>query len=308
MDALKKELEQLAKLWKNSQPDSRGSARPPVHPSSFTPALMSAYRAISGAQVEDIGTLAGVSGSKSYVVFSDRRGRKESRPFLTRCRFESETALEREWQHLLQSLDPKRCAVVGTTPDRVDRILYAAAHYVACAFDIFTGNRASAGKFFEYLTGSLVLNLCAAQIAPLPRLSKPPDYAVPVDLVVKSSKRDGFLILASKITTRERIVQPFVHHLMVSRAHPGRYKTLILCGSETNRLQDERGLQETCVAGTIEAYRETLGNVDGIYYLDLPRKYKTAEFASAFEVSTIGELLCTGLRRHYGPTGRPTAS
>lgn len=53
--------------------------------------------------------------------------------------------------------------------------------------------------------------------------------------------------------------------------------------------------------GTIEAYRQTLGDVDGIFYLDLPRKYAEAEFAKAIEVSTIGKLLCERLRDVYGP-------
>ncbi len=245
--------------------------------------------------------MTGTNGAKSYVVFAAPRGRRESRPFLKNWAFNDAKQLETEWLRLLESLDVGRHCVVRMSPAEVNRILYAVTHYVACAFDIFTDNRASAGKFFEYLTGSLVLKLCGGRLAPLPILKKPAGYSVPVDVVVKSSSRKDFLILASKITTRERIVQPFVHHLMVSKAHPGLYKSLILCGSETNRLQKAPGLQETCVAGTIEAYRQTLGNVDGIYYLDLPKKYATAEFANAIDVATIGDLLCKRLRSLYGP-------
>ena len=301
MEQLKAELDSIAKLWKASQPSGDGDARPPVPPAAFEPVLLAAVRALASAEGSALGSLKGVSGPKPYIVFSAAGAKTESRPFRGDWTYGSEGEFIEDWRRLLAALDCDRCTVAGIRPEEVDRILYAAAHYVACAFDMYTGNRASAGKFFEYLTGSFVLALCRASLGALPTLKEPADYSVPVDVVVQSDAREDTLILATKITTRERIVQPFVHHLMVTKAHPGRYKTLILCGSETNRLQRSPGLQETCVAGTIEAYRQTLGEVDGIYYLDLPKKYYEAEFAKAIDVSTIGTLLCERLRSLYGP-------
>ena len=286
---------ELAQDWSRSKP-AHGVTHPPIELKPLASLGLAAHALLMArCQVTTLGTLQGLGGSKAYVVF--KRNGRVSRPFRRDFLFSSKLALRRAWSSLVLNLDlPRRR--IKCTPYRIDKVLYALTHSVACAYDIFTkGDRTTAGKYFEYVLGSLVTRLVSGRLDHPPRLRIPRNYDVEIDVTVAMPGRKTGFLLATKLTSRERVVQPFVHRFMVHLLCPRRYRAVILCGSETNKIKKPPWLQETCVHNTIEAYGAALGWVNGLYYLDLPRAYARSRASSHMEVSTLGRFLSTSLRR-----------
>jgi len=75
------------------------------------------------------------------------------------------------------------------------------------------------------------------------------DSSVSTDVVVAVPGKPGGIVLPLKITTRERIVQPFAHQRILDAAiGKGVYKSLIVCISET-RLDKKKKKIETNLRG-----------------------------------------------------------
>jgi len=100
------------------------------------------------------------------------------------------------------------------------------------------------------------------------------------------------IVIPAKITTRERIVQPFAHQRILDGVFGnGRYTSLITCVSETQRADDKRRVNEICVPGTIALFQKHLAKVGGIYYLDPPDRYLTLGHQEIVPVDSLGALL-----------------
>lgn len=98
------------------------------------------------------------------------------------------------------------------------------------------------------------------------------------------------LVVPAKITTRERIVQPFAHQRILDSAFGvGHYRSALACVSEMQR-DEEVGANEICVPGTIRLYQEYLAPLSGIYYLDPPVRYLQSDVTSIIEVSSLGHF------------------
>jgi hypothetical protein len=259
------------------------------------PVAAEAHRVLCAiTKVASLGTLSGTSGPKKYVVF--QQGSRKSRPYLDAYRYGSVEDFEKAWDSLIKCIDVNAGKIAGITATEVDKVLYAATHAFACAFDIGApGGRATNGKLFELITSMLLEQLLRATPCELPQLTRPAGYRVPVDIVLERAGATKRVVVATKITSRERLVQAFVHNHFLTKDQPGRYCSIVWCGSETNALKGEKGLQETCVHHQINAYCEWLGPLDGLYYLDVPAAYARAAFARLMPVASIGQLLTTGV-------------
>ncbi|WP_156481262.1 hypothetical protein [Herbaspirillum rubrisubalbicans] len=104
------------------------------------------------------------------------------------------------------------------------------------------------------------------------------------------------IVIPAKITTRERIVQPFAHQRILDSVFgAGRYISLLMCVSETQRSDKDRRVNEICVPGTIALFQRHLARIGGIYYLDPPERYMTLGRREVVPVQSLGALLTSGL-------------
>ena len=104
------------------------------------------------------------------------------------------------------------------------------------------------------------------------------------------------IVIPAKITTRERIVQPFAHQRILDGVFgEGRYVSLLMCVSETQRSDNDQRVNEICVPGTITLFQRHLARLGGIYYLDPPERYMTLGGLGIIPVQSLGALLTIGL-------------
>lgn len=198
------------------------------------------------------------------------------------------------------------------------QVIYTAIMPFACCFDLWNPDaRKTPGTFFEvYMAGllqnvfpdavfskhiSLTKIVAAGKIIPeqVPVTSGEEDIqieddeedsSVSTDIVVAVAGKPGGIVLPLKITTRERIVQPFAHQRILDAAiGPGVYKSLIVCISET-RLDKKKKIEQICVPGTVKLFQKHLAPIDGMYYCDLPQRYAKEDLTKMVRVQPIGYL------------------
>lgn len=115
--------------------------------------------------------------------------------------------------------------------------------------------------------------------------------SVATDIVFKKNQENKGLVVPAKITTRERIVQPFAHQrILDSLFGYGSYKSLLICVSEMQR-NGRNNVNEICVPGTIRLFQKHLAPLSGIYYLDPPTRYLQQDITDNIPVGSVGELL-----------------
>ena len=104
-------------------------------------------------------------------------------------------------------------------------------------------------------------------------------------------------MIPAKITTRERIVQPFAHQRILDSVFGAHhYNSILTCVSETQR-HGPNGVKEICVPGTIRLFQKHLAVMAGIYYLDPPSRYLAKDVTSVIKVATVGELIHSDLAK-----------
>lgn len=117
---------------------------------------------------------------------------------------------------------------------------------------------------------------------------------ISTDIVFEAVNRVK-LVIPAKITTRERIVQPYAHQRILDSVFgAGMYKSILLCVSETQREKEER-VNDICVPGTIALYQKHLAALTAIYYLDPPARYLDSSVCDLVPVRRLSELFCSDL-------------
>ncbi|WP_425992189.1 hypothetical protein, partial [Brevundimonas sp. TWP2-3-2] len=107
----------------------------------------------------------------------------------------------------------------------------------------------------------------------------------------KRGSRQYSIVVPLKITTRERIVQPFAHQrILDGRFGAGRYRSMILCVSETQLDAKTSTVKQICVPGTIKLFQRYLASVEGLYYADPPARYLHKDVTSVITVGTVGDF------------------
>jgi len=181
--------------------------------------------------------------------------------------------------------------LTGIDASEVDRIAYSAVVGYAAAVDLFNpGDRGGPGSFFEMLVGPVVSLLTgrdesAAIEIPVPETGE--TEKVTTDLSFVGADRDVVLVVPTKISTRERISQPYVHQRILDAVYAAggpRYRSVLVVANENNTMFppktakaektiDAGWTQETLVPGTIVLYHKYVSELAGLYYLDPPNRY-----------------------------------
>jgi hypothetical protein len=233
------------------------------------------------------------TGGKPYMAFST--GMRSSRPIHRSLMCGNSPEFIGLWTKLLNSLDAQHHAI-DMNEAEIDRALYTAISAFAACFDLWKPlSRKTPGTHFELLMGSLLSRLMP-QYQRSKFISLPgQEEKVSTDIVFNAPTRGG-LVFPAKITTRERIVQPYAHQRILDSAFPDRrYKSVMLCVSETQLDAANDIANDICVPGTIRLFQAHLAKLEGIYYLDPPTRYQQNDLTSLLRISSYGKLLTTDL-------------
>ncbi len=215
-------------------------------------------------------------GNRIFDVYV--RGTNKTRPVRRDLFINNVNVFRKGWNNLVRKA--KRGCKKLQVPD-ISSLLYSCAQGFACAYDLHKPtSRKTPGTFFEILIGSLV-----GQITGRPRgkqVDLPGEpYKVPTDILIefgKGKKRSG-LVLPTKITTRERVVQPWAHQRILDSVFGiGKFRSAFICVSELQRDKDQ-GVNEICTPHQVGMFQAHLARIEGMYYLDPPFAYLNAEFA-----------------------------
>lgn len=200
----------------------------------------------------------------------------------------------------------------------INKVIYTAVSSVCLAYDLWQpGSRKTPGTFFELFMGGAfyefvpdyqfqkhirIENVDASEEAVVEEVQQQMDVAedgddvvadtdsVATDIVIVHPKTKRGAVIPLKITTRERIVQPFAHQRILESAYPGKYQSFITCISETQLDKKDAVVKQICVPGTVKLFQKHLGTVAGLYYCDAPQRYFRDDFQKVMPVKLLPQL------------------
>jgi hypothetical protein len=247
-----------------------------------------------------------------YAVFDV--GGPVSRPVRPDLYIEDSTELAAAYDELTAMLGDPQNWPQGTDT-LANKVTYTRVLSVACCFDLWQrSSRKTPGTFFEILMASLLQQVIPTAAftkhIPLAALLRDPDVAadgepavlsgdddesekssVSTDLVMGVPGRAGGLVIPLKITTRERIVQPFAHQRILDAAFgEGSFQSMIVCISETQLDDKTQSVKQVCVPGTVKLFQKYLAPVAALYYCDIPQRYGAADMQKIVPVRSVGQL------------------
>jgi hypothetical protein len=227
------------------------------------------------------------AGGKSYFVFTD--GREISRPIRSDLFIDDPEAMLDAWNEMLMAVLTDDM-IIDLAPNRINSTIYTVIISFASVYDIWKKtSRKTPGTHFEVLLGS-ILSFVMPDFVRTKFISIPGQAEnVSTDIVLGTDK--GGIVIPAKITTRERIVQPYAHQRILDSVFPvGSYKSVLLCVSETQRDDKSQTVKDICVPGTIKLFQAHLSSLNSIYYLDPPLRYLEEDITSLLTVSDYGKF------------------
>jgi hypothetical protein len=215
-----------------------------------------------------------------------------SRPIRSDLYISDPGNFEKEWTRFTKMTDDSD---LDTACKLANSVIYTLIQSFSSLIDIYKpGSRKTPGTLFEMIVGVILVNVSGLKMSkqiPVPGER----YMVPTDIVLLQPPGvlKPNLVIPTKITTRERIVQPFAHQRILDEVFgPEKYKSILVMVSELQRDDEgQKGLNEICVPNQIGMYQKYLGHLSGMYYLDVPNAYAISEFSKTIPVRTFGELL-----------------
>lgn len=114
--------------------------------------------------------------------------------------------------------------------------------------------------------------------------------SVSTDLVVTNTENKKPAVIPLKITTRERIVQPFAHQRILDSAYPELYNSFLTCTSEVQRDDKTTSVKQICAPGTVALFQKHSARLGGLYYCDIPQRYARQDFRALIKVAGLSEL------------------
>lgn len=202
-------------------------------------------------------------GEKSYSYYFD--GSNLSRPYRPDLFILDPDNLAACWDDLVRNIKPEH-HLIDTDVNAINQILYTSVMSFSIVYDLKKPkSRKTPGTFFEVLLGSIMGRLIPGfrrtKHVSIPRESE----SVSTDIVFTRPDNSRGIVIPVKITTRERIVQPFAHQRVLDAVFgEGKFHSLLVCVSETQR-DKETGVNEICVPGTIRMFQAYLAKLGGIY-------------------------------------------
>jgi hypothetical protein len=263
----------------------------------------------ANAELKAYSILAGPPAIEYWVA---QQNGKISRPYRPDLFIDDLATFEGHTDLFLQDLQYARCA----TP-RFDQVVYTTVTAFSLCYDIWKpGSRKTPGTFFEVLIGSAARlrfpNFVLTKHIPIRDLPvaetvdalaevetlETSDVAVEAlrgnsvstDLVLTDPRTSKGAVVPLKITTRERIVQPFAHQRILDSAYPNQFASFLACISEVQRDDTTGTVKQICVPGTVALFQEHLAKLNGLYYCDIPLRYAKADLGAVIAVKPLHTL------------------
>ncbi len=230
----------------------------------------------------------GRADEKEYIVYFNQHNK--SRPVNKNLFINDSSLFEKQWNLFLESIDSEKHSCEMEV-EEINRVIYSSIISFSVCFDVWKPkSRKTPGTHFEVLLGSVLkqflLEYSREKFVSLPRQEEKVSTDIVFDL------NGAGIVIPAKITTRERIVQPYAHQrILDSIFGEGRYKSILLCVSETQREDDKKIVNDICVPGTLKLFQEHLSKLSGLYYLDPPNRYMRKDIAGLITVGDYGKLL-----------------
>jgi hypothetical protein len=158
--------------------------------------------------------------------------------------------------------------------DQATTAAYAIALSVLAANDITGVGRKASATFFEVLVGHMVST--AIGVNPHTKLKMPenPKVVLPTDYIFDLGPERPKIHLPIKTSTRERVVQAWVHQLVLERIFGANvYRGMLVVIAETKRNAKTNGVVEICIPGQLTLFQSRIVKMDRVYYLDPPAVY-----------------------------------
>lgn len=251
---------------------------------------ISCLKLLAGVTLIHQGSTALLGFKKEYIAYEINGLR--SRPIRSDLYIPDPVVFKKEWTAFTSNDDNSD---LDASCKRANAVIYTLIQSFSSLIDIYKpGSRKTPGTLFEMIVGVILVNFSGLKMAkqiPVPGEK----FMVPTDIVLLQppniSKPN--LVIPTKITTRERIVQPFAHQRILDEVFgPNKYKSILVMVSELQRDDEgQKGLNEICVPNQIGMYQKYLGHLSGMYYLDVPHSYAVSDFSKTIPVRTFGELV-----------------
>lgn len=210
---------------------------------------------------------------------------------------------------------------------RANKVIYTGVTAFACCYDLWQrGSRKTPGTFFEVFVAGILKELFAdyyfskhiplvsllenIELEKLIKTENPLELSnkenneneleggeedassLSTDLVIKSANSERSLVIPLKITTRERIVQPFAHQRILNSAFgPNIFTSYLVCISETQQDSKKRKVNQVCVPGPVKLFQKHLAPLGGLYYCDIPQRYNASDIKRVIPIKTAGDFL-----------------
>ena len=218
------------------------------------------------------------------------------RPFLAGAFIQDALDFRKRWEAMLAAREPEN-ERINLPSNEINSVLYTAIAAFSACYDIWKPkSRKTPGTFLEILLGCVLEGILPkhrrTKFVPIPGQSE----SVSTDIVFSTEDpEESALVIPAKITTRERIVQPYAHQRILDGVFgEGKFKSVLMCVSEIQRKTDNTA-NEICVPGTIRLFQSHLASLDGIIYFDPPHRYLQSDVTDIVHVGTIGDFLASGL-------------
>lgn len=254
-------------------------------------------------------------GEKSYEVAALKGHRDTFSRAINKDLLVADPAeFSERWQALVAAAKAAKGsgALGGVAAKEVDRLVYSAVISYAAVVDLLSpGDRGGPGTFLEMAVGPIISLLSGREeggAIAIPVAETDEVEMITTDLSFASPLSSTVLVVPTKISTRERISQAYVHQLILERAGANagtRYVSALVVANENNTMFAKNGpktletgwTQETLVPGTIVLYQKYVSQLSGLFYLDPPARYALNPPPNFPPVSTLGGLVVNDLPR-----------
>lgn len=305
-------MDEIKALFKAASTDYN-RLRP--HADSTLALLVSAHGKLAReAELTEYGQYAG-RPAVTYSAFFV--GRETSRPVRGDLYIAAPAEFAAKFRTLREALRLGPATWEDAEKSLANAVVYTSVMAVACAYDLWQrGSRKTPGTTFEIIMAALFQEMlpdavfskhialtellhdgdvdaaAEEEVDPAPVEDGDGPGSVSTDLVIRrTNDANTGVVLPLKITTRERIVQPFAHQRILDSAFgPNRYSSLLVCISETQLDDKTKTVKQVCVPGTVKLFQKYLAPLGGLYYCDVPQRYAAPDMQRVVPVRSLGDL------------------
>ena len=233
-------------------------------------------------ECQKLGMTSKVKG-KEYIAF--KSGDRMSRPFNSALYLEDSSALELASEFI-------NCPTT-LSAEEATRAAYTISMSVIGANEVSGVGRKASATFFEVLIGHMVATSLGMNPSKKVKMPENPRALLPTDYVFDLGPGKPKIHLPIKTSTRERVVQAWVHQLVLKTIFGSKvYRGMLVVISETKGASKTQVVTEICIPGQIKLFQSRIVELDRMYYLDPPQQYLALSNAepTPIEVRPFGDF------------------